>query len=448
MKQATLILALLGAILLAGCGNGDTTSQTDYNFGTGDQPYKPVSHLSHRSIVTNYYAGALDMVDATENRLTTYTFAVGSQPTYMQSSPDQTLTFVNNSGANSISSFNNLQEAVKATINLGGSTQSFVTSTDNFVGFAAVPNYSNGNPPILPGAIARFNPTDGSLNTFIPFPWVQFLAMDNTQTHLLAFTQGNTSAPNGDGNVYWVDLTTLDPNTGFPTLYVLTLQNQTSPITRPIAAFFSSDSSTAYILDCGTECGGTSSPQVVVVNGFSFNVANPAATGYTFAALHTGSANVVAQIPVNGARIGLIDTTANKLYVAGSNGTTVDSGGNTVQNGWFTTIDLTALTASTPIQIGDGVKYKMLNVNGVYWVGSLNCGVQSCVSLVNPSTGSFSTLANANGDATGISWQTNTNDIYTIEGGSFYMYDQQGNTVLSEYNTDIKGQAYDVMYIR
>ncbi len=117
MKQATLIIALLGAIVLAGCGgNGDTTSQTTFNNGSGNQPYKPTTHLSHRSLVSNYYSGALQVVDATQDRLTTYSFAVGAQPTYMQSSPDGTLTFVNNTGANSISSLNNITGAIKGTI--------------------------------------------------------------------------------------------------------------------------------------------------------------------------------------------------------------------------------------------------------------------------------------------------------------------------------------------
>ena len=72
MKQATLIFALLGAMVLAGCGNGDTTSQTTFNNGSGDQPFKPTTHLSHRSLVTNYYAGDLQVMDATQDRLTTY----------------------------------------------------------------------------------------------------------------------------------------------------------------------------------------------------------------------------------------------------------------------------------------------------------------------------------------------------------------------------------------
>ena len=147
-------------------------------------------------------------MDATQDRLTTFTFATGTLPTYMQSSPDGTLTLVNNTGANSISSFNNNLEAVKATINLGGSTQSFVTSIDNKFGFAAVPNYSNGNPPNASGAIARFNPTDGSLNTAVPFPMCTISPWTPPRSTCLPL-------PMCDSNARWVDLTTLDAN-GLP----------------------------------------------------------------------------------------------------------------------------------------------------------------------------------------------------------------------------------------
>ena len=316
LKQATLILALLGAIVLAGCGINDTTTGSSYNNGSGNQPYKPKTHLTHRSIVSNYYAGALDVMDATEDRLTSYTFAVGSEPTYLQPSPDGTLTLVNNTESNSISSFNNLQEKVWATIPLGGYTQSFVTSMNNEFGYAAVPNVSNGNPPNLPGGIVGFNPSDGSLNPEIEFPYVQYLAMDTAEQHLLAFTQGSAptvgvtdiqtitgaiqvslSAPvpalaagqqvtiagnsnsefngnctiasvlpgnqqftctgsflsgsgsggtatfiaNEDDTAHWVDLTTNDPATGVPPYYSLSLTTAV-PISRPVAAFFSTNS--------------------------------------------------------------------------------------------------------------------------------------------------------------------------------------------------------------
>ncbi len=456
MKQATLILALLGAILLAGCGIADTTSQTDFNNGSGDQPFKPITHLYHRSVVSNYYAGDLQVMDATEDRLTSYSFKTGAQPTYMQPSPDGTLTFVYNKGSNSISSLNNSLEAVKGTINLGGSTQSFVTSTDNYFGFAAVPNYSNGLPPNLPGAINRFNPTDGSLNTAIPFPYVNYLAIDPAQKHLLAFTQGDTAATNGDDNAYWVDLSAIDSTTGFPPIATLSLP--AGALSRPVAAFFSSDGTTAFILNCGTECGGSSAPSVTEINAISYSASGttPIYPSAFLPVIRPGTATVVNQWSVSGAHIGLIDLTANKLYVAGSTGNVTDSGGNNVPNGYFTVIDLTAGTASTPIQIANGTAGLIRSINGNFWVASgysgsggavTGCGVQSCITIVNPSTGSATVLPNANGGATGIAFQSNSGEIYTIEGGELYIYNQSGNSITSQYTTDIKGQGWDVLYI-
>ncbi len=67
--------------------------------------------------------------------------------------------------------------------------------------------------------------------------------------------------------------------------------------------------------------------------------------------------------------------------------------------------------------------------------------------MVNPSTGTATTLSTANGNGTGISLSVNSGEVYTIEGGEFFIYDQHGNPISSQYNTDIKGQAYDVLYI-
>jgi hypothetical protein len=401
-------------------------------------------------------------MDATEDRLTTYSFATGSEPTYMQASPDGTLTFVNNTGSNSISSLNNNLEAVKGTIQLGGTTQSFVTSTDNKFGFAAVPNYSNGLPPNLPGAINRFNPTDGSLNTAIPFPYVHDLAMDPGEQHLLAFTSGDVAVtngtvtppiltPNGDDNAYWVDLTKTDQTTGFPPISVLALP--AGALSKPVAAFFSADSSKAYILNCGTECGGASAASVTEITGITGGTSH--ATNYLPSILQ-GGATVAQQWTVKGAHVGLIDLSANKLYVAGSSGNVPDSGGNIVPNGYFTVIDLAAGSASSPIRIGNGTAGLIRNINGIFWVGSgyagaggavTGCGVQSCITMVNLSTGRASVLPNANGAATGIAHQVNSNEVYTIEGSHLYIYDQQGNSITSTYNTDVKGQPWDVLYI-
>jgi hypothetical protein len=448
-----MFIALLGSILLAGCGgNGDTTSQSSFNNGSGDQPFKPTTHLSHRSVVTNYSSGVLQVMDTTQNRLTTYTFTVGSEPTYLQSSPDGTLTLVNNSGSNSLSSLNNNLEAIKATINLGGSTESFVSSISNKFGFAAVPNYSNGNPPILPGAIVRFNPTDGSLNTQIPFPYVHDLAMDTAEKHLLAFTSGDTQpVPAGvaagvaDDIANWVDLTSTDSTTGVPPYYPLSLSSVNGPVqlSRPVAAFFSADNTKAYVLSCGVECGGTGNANVAEIDLTSITPPASSATGTVV------SANVLNVWAVNGARRGLIDTTANKLYVTGSTTLVTDGGGYTVQDGYFSVIDLTNTTAApTSFRIGNGKKRWIRNIKGVYWVASLQCGASSCITLVNPTANPpVVALANARGDATGVSLAGNSGKVYTVEGGELYIYDQKGNPYTSTYPTDVKGQASDVLYI-
>ena len=440
LKRAILFFALLYACLLAGCGNGDTTSQGSYNNGSGDQPYKPVTHLSHRAVVSNHYTGNLAVMDSTENRLTTYTFAVGSQPTYMQLSPDTTLTLVNDTGSEAISSLNNLQESVKGTISLSGFTESFVSSVNNKFGFAAVSNYNNGTYR-TPGAIVRFNPTDGSLNTQIQFPSVHYLGMDGLEKHLLAFTDTDYLA-------YWVDLTADDPTTGVPGYYPLKLVTASnSPVTlsQPRQVFFSSDSTKAYILSCGPECGGPTSAKVTVVDLTSFTTPSTPTSGIT-----TLTATVLGEWTVKGAQAGYMDTTNNILYLAGSTGaTSVDSGGNTVLDGWFTEISLASLSSTpTVIALGPGTKRIIRNIKSTWWIGAQNCGVATCITNVNSALTSATPLPQpAKGDATGITLAVNSGDVYTIEGGELYMYTQAGATITSQYNTDVKGQAYDVLYI-
>lgn len=277
------------------------------------------------------------------------------------------------------------------------------------------------------------------MNTAVPLPNVQYIAMDTAEKHLLAFS-------GSDDVVRWVDLTTIDPNTEVPPYYTLTLSGNPLPLSRPVAAFFSADNTKAYVLSCGTECGGSNASTVTQIDTTSITPPSSLVPGTTYTDTPI-SATVVKQWSVSGARRGLIDLSANKLYVAGSTSNLIDSGGNNVQNGYFTVIDLTALTASTPILIGNGAKTLIRNINGVFWVGSTNCGVQSCISMVNLSAGTATTLSTANGNGTGISLSVNSGEVYTIEGGEFFIYDQQGNPISSQYNTDIKGQAYDVLYI-
>lgn len=425
MKKAFCLLALAGATLLAGCGGvHDGVTNSTYNNGSGNQPFKPVSHLSFRSIVTNYYVGSLDFVDALQNRVTSAQIPVGQQPTYLQASLDGTLIFINNTGAESISSFNSWDEAVKGTVSLGGWTESFVTSADNKFGFAAVYNYNNGLAPLIPGAIVRFNPVDGSLDQALPLPYVRYLAADVTTKHLLAFTDvpevNAAVSPTAAFQAHWVDLTTTDVN-GLPPISTLPLPPGT--LSRPVTAFFSSDGTKAYILNCGVECGGPSttigntvySAWITVVN-----VQNPAA------------ATVIARWGVPGATTGVIDRYQNKLWIAGSSKIVTDSAGNSVFDGNFTLVDLTNGPVHS-VQTGNGNQRIIRSVNGNYWIGAQNCGAQSCITIVDPGATTATVLPQMNGNVTGITYNVISGDVYAIEGQGLKMYDQKGNPVTSEY---------------
>jgi hypothetical protein len=67
--------------------------------------------------------------------------------------------------------------------------------------------------------------------------------------------------------------------------------------------------------------------------------------------------------------------------------------------------------------------------------------------MVNSAATTESMLPIANGDATGITLATNNGFVYTVEGGMLFIYDNNLNVFISQYNTNLKGQAFDVLYI-
>ncbi len=142
--------------------------------------------------------------------------------------------------------------------------------------------------------------------------------------------------------------------------------NTVSPVevpgfARPVNAFFSSDSNTAYVLNCGPECGS----------------ANPASV----AAFDIPSKTITSTVPVGGASVGLLNGTT--LYVAGSPvppGTTSTYDAVDVGN-------MTRLTANS-VAIGDGFHTTMaLATNNKLYIGANTCSntTTGCLSVVDVS---------------------------------------------------------------
>ena len=229
-----------------------------------------------------------------------------------------------------------------------------------------------------------------------------------------------------------------------------------APLTfdRPVKAVFSPDGGTAYILNCGPECGGTTaSISQLPVAPMIFLLGLQSGTLPTQSALNSRTL----AIP-GGASNALVDSST--MYVVGQKPQLVL--GRTLFAGNLTVVNLTSNTASAPISISDGAPgavSRMLEADdNTLWIGMTKCnnGVRfatglpyGCLSMVNISHPASPTVALLPyiGDATGIAAVTGLHKIYTAEGGQVYIYSTVDGTAYDNQYVTVQGTAYDVAYM-
>jgi hypothetical protein len=233
---------------------------------------------------------------------------------------------------------------------------------------------------------------------------------------------------------------------------------------RPIKAVFSGDGSTAYILNCGPECGGSlSSISIVPLAPMIFLLGqqsgllpcNLPANG----PCPNANAKPMVNIPIpGGSSNALIDSTT--MYVVGQAPQEIQ--GQTLFGGNLTVVNLANNTAGSAVAISDGqpgATSRMVEADdNTLWIGMTNCttGVRyatnptsgyGCLTMYNTSTNKVVLLEPYIGDATGIAAVTGLHKIYTAEGGQVYIYSTvDGSSINNEYVT-VTGTAYDVAYM-
>ncbi|MGH7120714.1 MAG: hypothetical protein ACREFP_17285, partial [Acetobacteraceae bacterium] len=218
---------------------------------------------------------------------------------------------------------------------------------------------------------------------------------------------------------------------------------------RPTKAVFSSDGSTAYILNCGPECGGTqASVSYLPTAGVIMQSGAPVPPGAPTA--------VTATVPIPGG-----DTDALV------NGTTLYLAGQQRQRDGYLAGVLTVLNTATQqitgsYSISDGNHTNMvLGDNNSLWIGSQLCSegerfhqaqtganVQfGCLTMFNTATNSVTMVDAYKGDATGIAAITYLGKVYTTEGGQVYIYSTADGSMRDNSNVTVVGTAYDVAYM-
>jgi hypothetical protein len=221
---------------------------------------------------------------------------------------------------------------------------------------------------------------------------------------------------------------------------------------RPIKAVFSADGGTAYILNCGPECGGSkASITPLPIAPMIFLIGQQSGTLPTNAALATST------IPIpGGASNALVDTTT--MYVVGQQPQQVQ--GQTLFAGELTVVNLANNTASKPTAISDGAPGAMSRMlegdDNTLWIGMTKCtnGVRAatglpygCLTMFDTSKNTVTTILPYIGDATGIAAVTGLHKIYSAQGGQVYINSTvDGSSIDNQYVT-VTGTAYDVAYM-
>jgi hypothetical protein len=397
--------------------------------GGSSKPKNPPSGLTMRVLASqNVIAGStfpgLTIVDGQNDSLPRVApIGAGSfnAPGLMAISATRTTVLVFDSSTNAVQVVDTTKEANSGSIGLSGSTTSMVIPTQSAsIAFAAVPTASpNGIFP-TPGAVVVMSLASNSINSTIGVPGAQTVVSNAGGTQLLAFSSDSDSmAVISPGiAVGPVDQGCNDGSLSSACMLF-------AGFSRPVYAIYSSDGSTAYVLNCGLQCGGTQPASLAVVDTS------------TFAVTHS--------IPVDGATWAF--QSGSTLYVAGTPpGANTCAGGPTTAAttcGRLDIVDLGSLAVvnTKPIYIPDGYHDRMdMSSNGQLFIGSHTCTtvgdvnnpvgeVRGCLAIYNTSNGNV-VIPPDNGDVTGLQSFTSRYVEYVAEGGNLRVYDTNKDILL------------------
>jgi hypothetical protein len=419
-----------------------------------------------------------DIRHAFNNANVTFTIGgfSGKLPVTIQNMPEQQLGAVYSIGDGSLTTVSYSGEKVSSTVastSLNGISQSIFTSRDQLYVYAASQT-THSLTVVDHGATVTLN-----------LPGVYRVSMNPGNTVVLAFTQNTNDVYsvvhlNNDQQQAAINNPNYKPDVpnaqaavdcepqSLPTYCVFPVATTGSAsFDRPTKAVFSPDGSTAYVLNCGPECGGAaSSVTTIPITGGALNPSGVGASGVALVGMNTLA------VP-GGTTNGLFNGTT--LYLAGQavtqQGQTYNVAGQQVQGnglltGYLSVVDTTANGGAGAVtgqySISDGTHNKMvLADNNTLWIGSYQCesGVRynlsqtsapgtlfGCITMFNISNNT-ALIESYKGDGTGVAAVTGLNKVYTAEGGQVYIYNTADGSARDNSNVTVNGTAYDVAYM-
>ena len=416
MKRLLFLFSLVAASCLLWSNCGSSNSTTTVSSTTG---------IKHRAFVSqdvtagSVFAGLRVInvdTDVMPSQITIAPSTTFWAPKFMVLTPNRAHTVISSSlgtafPPNALYVVNNVNETAGPPISLPGPSDSVVVSPDSSAAYAAVPTAPEQIGSSL-GAVEVVSLAAEAVIAEVDIPSVRHLAIGNTGNRVLGFSDSSNQI---------AVITPSNIGTGNP---VVTL---VGGFDRPFFAYFSTDDSTAYVVNCGGGCIGGTQASVqkldLTTNTPGAPVAVPAADG----------------VFVNG----------TTMYVAG---TPVPAVSCTIQGasancGQLTTFDLTNMqVVGSPVLVTDGTHSRIaLGANGQLFVGARTCTAPACLSIYNLATGAVVFPA-APGDVTGIQAISTRPVVYVVQGGELVIYDAATGQP-QEKQIDISGDATDVVTV-
>jgi hypothetical protein len=428
---SALVVSVFASASLVSCGSYSSS-------GT------PPSRLTLRAFVSNPLhlstsggiIPALEIVDASKDVLSLAGVSLsGALPDagMMVLSPKKDRTVVVSPTSDRIAIVDNATESVASSLGLPGPTESLLVWTDDTTAFVAIPSATLSGQAA--GGVGRINLSTGAITAIIPVPGAHYLALSPTGDQVLVFSDNSNSV-----TLLFPGLIGSGPqtNTQTPCSALPAAACTVSGFDRPVWGLFNSGGTTAYIFNCGLECGGASNASIVP--------------------LDVGTQTAGAPIPlvsggvIGGATIGLIS--GNTLYVAGTPPGTACGAGTAAQNcGVLSVVDLGTLSATATALIPDGYHNRIqMGANGQLFVGSHACTniigtteTRGCLAIFD-TVHSKATIPPKNGDVTGIEPIPSRSVVYVCQGGGLQIYDTTADKLQTTQVT-IVGQAIDVKVV-
>ena len=463
--------ALFVAAALAGCGT------TTYFAGRA----LPPSGLANRVMIaiqnpSAFSSGTLQIVDAyydirfkynSDNTSAAFSIGgyAGNLPVTIQNMPEELSGAVYSSGDGALNMINYAGEKlIGSTSGLNGKSSSVFITRNQTYAFAASQSTheltvvdksatSAGTYALnLPGVYrVSVNPGGSAALAFAQNSNYVYYPRKLTAAQSTAYSGGPSTWPTGAVDCEpqnapgWCLFQALSPN-----------DNQPLVFDRPVKAVFSADGGTAYVLNCGPECGGTaSSVTPLPVAPLIYLIGQQSGSLPT----HSALASSTISIP-GGASNALVNSST--LYVVGQKQMTDGYWGGylTVVNLLTNTVVPSTGSAPNPASISDGTPGAMSRMlqadDNTLWIGMTQCtnGERAnnhlpygCLTMYNTSTGKVTLLEPYIGDATGIAAVTGLHKIYTAEGGQVYIYSTVDGTAIDNQYVTVTGTAYDVAYM-